>query len=116
MATITPAQDMPFGGTGGVVELVWETLTPSDTAAEQETGGSQPIAGAVQVVGTFSGSTVVLQASNDGTNWVTLKDVTGTDISFTSTGMAEFSTAALYIRPSISGGSGDVDVIVVLRG
>jgi P pilus assembly chaperone PapD len=71
----------------------------------------------VQVTGTFGGATIALQVSNDGTNYATLKDGTGTTITFTSAGMAEFSTAALYIKPSSSGGTADdVTVTVVLRG
>lgn len=97
-------------------QIVWETLTESDTAGAFIPTGLMGSAGCVQVVGTFGSATVVLQASNDGANWVTLKDTTGTAISFTSAGMAEFSTAALYLRPSASGGSSqDLDVTMVLR-
>lgn len=115
---VVPVQNMPLGGAGGVQEIVWEAVTTAGSPhTSQRLGGTQSIAGSVQVVGTFGGATVVLQASNDNSNWVTMKDVTGTDISFTSAGMVEFSTAASYIRVSSSGGTGDdVDVTVSLRG
>jgi hypothetical protein len=61
----------------------------------------------VQVTGTFGGATVVLQGSNDGTNYVTIKDLTGTDISLTSAGIREFSSGCAFFKPSISGGTGD---------
>jgi hypothetical protein len=48
---------------------------------------------------------------------VTLKDSAGTDISLTAAGMREFSTAALYLKPTSSGGTSDnVTVTVILRG
>jgi hypothetical protein len=61
----------------------------------------------VQIGGTFGGATVVLQGSNDGVTYTTLKDVTGTNISATSAGYFEFSSGAAFIKPSISGGTGD---------
>jgi len=61
----------------------------------------------VQVSGTFGGATVVLQGSNDGVTYATLKDQQGNNLSFTSAGYAEFSSGAAFIKPSISGGTGD---------
>ena len=61
----------------------------------------------VQVSGTFGGATVVLQGSVDGTTYATLKDLQGNNLSFTSAGYAEFSSGAAFIKPSISGGTGD---------
>ena len=68
----------------------------------------------VQVSGTIGGATIVLQGSNDGVTYTTLKDTAGTDISFTAAGYVEFSSAAAFIKPSISGGTGDsINVTVV---
>lgn len=61
----------------------------------------------VQVGGTFGGATVALQGSNDGVTYATLKDVTGANLSFTAAGYAEFSSGAAFIKPLISGGTGD---------
>jgi hypothetical protein len=95
----------------------WAAFSTADTAVSVRLENMQGLAGAIQVTGTFGGATIVLQVSNDGTNWATLKDGTGTNISITSAGMSEFSTAALYLRPSSSGGTADdVTVTVVLRG
>lgn len=65
------------------------------------------VTASVQVGGTFGGATVVLQGSNDGVTYATLKDLQGNNISFTSAGYAEFSSGAAFIKPSISGGTGD---------
>lgn len=61
----------------------------------------------VQVGGTFGGATVTLQGSNDGTTYATLKDLQGNNISFTAAGQAEFSSGCPFIKPNISGGTGD---------
>ena len=116
MATISPVETSIRGATSGLGIITWETLTESDTAASYSPNGLQSYAGSIQVVGTFGGATVVLQGSNDNTNWVDLSDPNGTAISFTAAGAAEFATAMAYIRPSASGGtSQDLDIIVSTR-
>lgn len=76
-----------------------------------------PLAGAVQVFGTFGSATITLEGSIDGTNYVTLKDMTGSDVSLTAAGLVEFSTSVRYLRPKSAGGSSDdVDVYLILRG
>lgn len=117
MADINPVPSNPIPGASGVSVITWEALTESDTAIAQIVGGTAGAVGSVQVVGTFGGATVTIQISNDGTNWATLQDIEGSDVSFTAAGLVDFSTAALYIRASASGGSSqDVDVIMTLRG
>lgn len=71
------------------------------------------VCASVQVSGTFGSATVVLQGSNDGTTYATLKNTAGSDLSFTSAGYAEFSSGAAFIKPSISGGTGDSLNIIV---
>ena len=114
MATITPTPSRPVSG---VEKQLWETITEADTAASVLTSGTTPAISSVQAVGTFGSATVVMQGSNDGTNWINLDDTTGTEIAFTAAGGAEFSSSYLYLRPSISGGTGqDIDVHLVMRG
>lgn len=84
----------------------WSSLATGDTGAPFEVLNARALAGAVQVTGTFSGATVTLQCSNDGTNYVAVKDVSGSDIALTAAGMKEFSTAARYLRPSVASGTG----------
>jgi hypothetical protein len=95
----------------------WTDYSTADTSTPIKVQNMQGLAGSVQVTGTFGGATITLQGSNDGTNYVTLKDSAGTAISFTAAGMAEFSTAALFVKPTSSGGTADnVTVTVILRG
>lgn len=97
--------------------VFWEALATGDTVGEFGVTGTAAVAGSVQITGTFGGATVKLQASNDGTNFVDMKDVYGVTISTTTAALFEFSTSAVYVRPAISGGTGDdVDVTVCLRG
>jgi hypothetical protein len=46
-----------------------------------------------------------------------MKDLGASALEATANAFFEFTTAAVYLRPAISGGTGDdVDVIVCLRG
>lgn len=113
MATINPVRSSPANN---IEKILWETLTEDDTAAHIMPGSIAGVVGSVQVIGTFGSATVVLQGSNDGSTWWSLKDTSGTAISLTAAGGADFSTAALYVRPSASGGtSQDIDIHMVLR-
>lgn len=71
----------------------------------------------VQMIGTFDTSTVVLQGSNDGTNWETLTDPQGNAISMTSAGMEAVLEFPRFVRPLMSsaGGSSDVDVLLFMK-
>lgn len=71
----------------------------------------------VQVTGTFNTSTVVLQGSNDGTNWVTLTDPQGNALSFTSAALEAIEEHTRYVRPSVSGGTATaLTVTLFMRG
>lgn len=59
----------------------------------------------VQVSGTFDSATVVLEGSNDGTTYATLKDPFGNAVSFTAAGMAQTVESCRYVRPRHSGGT-----------
>lgn len=71
----------------------------------------------VQAGGTFSGQTLTLQGSVDGTTYTTLKDSGGTDITWTSAGMKQLPLGVVppYIRPSVSnGGSPAIDLTMCM--
>ena len=111
MATIVPTE------IDGSTSYRWTDYSTADTSSPARIQNMEGLAGSVQVTGTFGGATIALQVSNDGTNFVTLKDIAGVDISLTAAGLREFSTAALFLKPTSSGGTADnVTVTVVLRG
>jgi hypothetical protein len=117
MATVSPAFDFVQAQAAKVPRVTWADLATGDTITAFPVAAQAAVAGAVQFGGTFGGATVGLQVSNDGTTFFDMKDLGGTVVSATAAGLFEFTTAAMYIRPVISGGTGDaVDVTVVLRG
>jgi len=91
-------------------------LTASDNGDKLSMANGYGLVGCVQAFsggGTgFNSGTLTIQVSNDGTNWATLKDLQGTDVTFTAAGLTDFSTAAQFIRPSCDGSISDVDVII----
>ena len=93
--------------------ILWETMGNADSGSPILIGECPD--GSIQVVGTFGGATIVLQGSNDGTNWVTLTDEIQSPVSFTSAGLKMFLPRVWKIRPTTSGGTGtDLDVYVIL--
>lgn len=93
----------------------WTALATGDTG--------KPVSGvglsdrSVQMTGTFGGATVVLEGSNDGTNYTTLTDTAGSALSFTSAGLKQVLQITKYIRPSVSGGAGvSINCNVLMAG
>ena len=69
----------------------------------------------VQVFGTFgTGGTVVIEGSNDGTNYATLADAQGNALSITTAKIEEITCVTRYIRPRITGGDGTTSLTVIL--
>lgn len=117
MATVSPAFDFVQAQSSKVPRTVWADIVTGDTINPFVVVAQAAVAGCVQIGGTFGGATVGLQASNDGVTYFDIKDLGGTVISGTSAALFEFTTAAAYLRPVVTGGSGNaVDVIMVLRG
>ncbi len=89
------------------------------TNADAE-GSSVSIIGAadrtVHIYGTFGSATVVLQGTNDeaGSNWITLHDISGAEISATAALIAMVAENPLFIRPFLSGGAASTVNIHVL--
>ena len=98
--------------TKGYRVYLWETVGNDDTGAPAPTETFTDRS--VQAVGTWTGpATLVLQGSNDGTNWTTLNDLQGSAISMTADCLVGIAEPTKFIRPSTSGGSAaDIDVYV----
>jgi len=109
MPTIKDAKDY------NRIVVFWETLTTAGNASVEAYAPRASLTTAsVQVTGTFGGATVVLQGSNDKATWATLEDLEHNAISLTAAGIVEFSTGVAYVKPSVSGGTGDdLDVTLV---
>ena len=113
MATITPA----FTQHGDAATAgLWEACATGDTIVSASLQDVNALVASVHMTGTWGGATVSLEISNDNSDWVIAKDVGGSAITLNADGLVEFSTAALYMRVAISGGSSDdVDVTVACR-
>jgi hypothetical protein len=102
----------------GMCEVVWPALTTSDV------GGKVSLARladrTVQLGGTFGGATISIQGSlvvDPGeSDWLTLVDSSGLNLSFTSVGIQSVMQQTLWVRPKVVGGSGtSVDVLLLGR-
>jgi hypothetical protein len=110
-----PDKSATFTNTVGPT-VTWSAVSTADTEIAYALNGGKSSRGAVQFDGTFGGATVVLQGSVDGTTYVTLRDTAGNAISDTSADVFFFETAVNYIKPLVTGGTGDsLNIRVALR-
>lgn len=102
--------------------IVWGPLTTTnDVGSAVEMPGSY--IRSIQFEGTFgAGGTIVLQGSNEATptNWQTLSDVQGNDISKTSADLEQCQDVSRWVRPKVTAGDGTTSLtatmILVRRG
>jgi len=98
---------------GGVHAVTWPALANGDTGEACDVVALPDKT--VQVVGTFgTGGSITMQGSNDGTNWATLTDPLGNDITFTATGLKTLLENPLYIRPIVTAGDGTTSLTAIL--
>lgn len=94
-----------IGSNNSIRLAVWATLANGDdgTPFEFVDWADRTI----HVYGTFGvGGTVVLEGSNDGTNYVTLTDSNGAAMSFTAAACKQINEAPRFVRPRVTGGDG----------
>lgn len=60
----------------------------------------------IQVDGTFGGSTVSIEGSNDDINYYTLSDPQGNPLTLLSGKLKQILEVTRYIRPKVVGGAG----------
>jgi hypothetical protein len=114
MSTITPAL---LRTPEGVPYVLWEGVATGDTVVGFPVRDRLGMNAAVQFRGSFGGATTKLQVSLDNTTYADMKDIHGVAVSATAAGVFDISTSAIYLRPSVTGGTEDaVDIILVLRG
>lgn len=91
----------------------WAAGANGDTGEPVLLRGQYALAGCVQLTGTVG--TTTIQVSLDGTTWATLGDA-NIDFALTAAGVYEFSTSALWIRPSFGTSASGCIVQLLLRG
>ncbi len=106
MATVTPTVATK-GGTNRVV-VTWAGVVTGDTIVTHVTQ-RPPALASLQCSGTFAnGTSVGLQASNDGTNFVDAKDNEGDAITaLLAASFDSVATSAVEYKPKIASGSAD---------
>lgn len=116
MATITATLNRAAKVASRDVWIVqWPAMGNADTGTSVRMGGASDRS--VQIEGTFGGATVVIQGSNDGTNWQTLTDPQGNALSKTAAALEQIEELTQYIRASTSGGTGtNLNVTLLLKG
>jgi hypothetical protein len=104
MATVAPVRDTTIPG-GTRVVVSYTDMANGDTITPLSLGNAAGAVLAVQFTANAGGTTTA-QVSIDKTNWETLRDVAGSDVSVAAdeTGYFECSTAAPWLR--FSPGSG----------
>jgi hypothetical protein len=108
--TMTPSYLSHFGG--GRTHMASWTFTSNETGLPFEMPGASDRS--VQLTGTFNGATVLIEGSNDGTNYATLTDQAAGALSFTAAGLALVLQPTRYIRARVSAGSVTSVVITLL--
>lgn len=102
--TITEAESGSFVAT-------WASVTEADTCNPVAFGGAPDRS--VQVSGTFGGTSVGLQGSNDGSNYAVLTDPQGNNLAITAAKIEAVSELTRYMKPVLTGGA-SVSVTVSL--
>lgn len=99
----------------GVVVAKWAGLANGEAGSNH--GSARYRDRSIQITGTFGvGGTVVIEGSNDGINWVTLRDTNETPLSFIGADLAVILEPTLYIRPRVTAGDATTSLTVTLVG
>ncbi len=106
---IMPIQDIHSTVMNGVRIVEW-TLLDGEVGTPYRFPGTTTLACFLGVHSITGSPTVTFEVSPDGVNWFPAIDYTGAAISIDSSGSVEFSTAALYVRASCSGGGATVSM------
>ena len=95
--------------------VVWSNISESDSSREFGLGGMVAEI-SVQVIGAFSGGTIVLEGSNNGTDYSDLKQLDGTLATAAVPAIMALLDRPLFIRPRVGGGTGQsITVNMVVR-
>lgn len=109
MSTINGTVENSVNGSFNTKKVSW-TLTGTNDGAPAKFPDFPDRS--VQITGTFDTTTVVLEGSNDGSNYQTLTDDAGNALSFTAAGLKQSVVYSEYVRPRITadGGSGSITI------
>jgi len=113
MAVVSYTQSNPIAGNHDFMLITWAGLANGDTG--QPFILSQYADRSAQIEGTFgAGGTVVVQGTNDLTNWRTLNDPFDNPISITLAKIEAISELVGQIRPNVTGGDETTSITVTM--
>jgi hypothetical protein len=114
LATITPTITWLQGDaySSNCALVTWGPVTESDTCNPANMGDFSDRS--VQIAGTFGAATVVMQGSNDGTNYAPITDPQGNSISKTSAAIEAMTELCRYVKPTFSGGTGQSVTVTMM--
>lgn len=118
-ATVGNVGDKTSAATGQSIEsFFWETLTETNADGSPIQVGQNVVDIVFHVIGSDgTGGTLKLQGSNDGTNWASLTDSTGTVAEgLVADSLTSLAFIPLQVRPYVEGGTTvDYDVYAIVR-
>ena len=93
----------------------WSNMSAGDVGAPVRFAGASDRT--VQVTGTFSGGSLVIEGSLDGTNYATLTDPQGNALTLSTAKIEAVSELVRFIRPNVTGGDGStaINVNILMR-
>jgi hypothetical protein len=122
MATIAPTMNIRVGANPGEDDLSLILVTWPNLNSANNVGAvvcfPQHSDRSIQFTGTFNNVTATLEGSNDGVNFNTLTDASGTAISVTSASLKQIVEAPLFVRPNVVTNAGvntDIKASLLLR-
>lgn len=101
MPTINSTQQIVANGLAHV--MTWAGLVSGDDGVPYEFGQFRDRS--VQADGNFGGATLVIEGSNDGVSYTTLRNAFGDPLAFTSPGLQSVLEPVRFIRPRVVGGA-----------
>lgn len=105
MATRTPTRTRGQFVGDNTESFQWSGLQNGDDGEPMTIPGAADRS--VQVAGTFgSGGSVSLVGSNDGANWVVLRDPQGNLLTFTAAGLKAVLELTAFVKPNVTAGDG----------
>jgi hypothetical protein len=102
MATINHIR-IATGNTKAIV-AAWQGMANGDVG--DAIPFSQYADKSVQVTGSFGDGVVVLEGSNNGTDWAVLTDPQGNHLNITGAKIEQVTEVTCYVRPRVTGTSG----------
>lgn len=115
MATIAPTINPQVSKAREVIVASWAPMTQSGSDVGAPVSFAEYSDKTFQVFGTFgAGGAVLMEGSNDGTNWSALSNRQGTNMSFTANGLNTSQDKPVWVRPRVTGGDGTTSLTVIV--